>query len=413
MGSIRRRRWIGGDGGRREAWFIDYIAATGERVRQAIGSGEEGRRLARQVLAQREAEAQLGIHRLPAPRTPTFADFAAEWLDRMRPPRVRPKTFESYQDAIVRLLPDFGGRRLGGIAREEIEAYLGNDQFARPHHPKQKKPTKPLSVRTKNATLDVLRMILADATERGALDKNPAAKVKALPQPRLAEGKVQYLTPAQVERLLAVAEEPYRTVYALTVNAGLRRGEALALKWDDLDLANRRVRVRASRSREPKGTGYIVHDTAPKTKGSAAVIEDLSPSVVQALLALPASGDPTQPYVFRNQAGGPIDPDNLRRVFRRHLKAAKLPRVGFHALRHTTATHLIAMGEHAKAIQARMRHERISTTMDTYGHLMAGAFQGMGERLDAWLRAQTAPKDGTRKAQGRKRATAEERKPAS
>lgn len=76
----------------------------------------------------------------------------------------------------------------------------------------------------------------------------------------------------------------------------------------------------------------------------------------------------------------------------------------------STATHLIAMGEHAKAIQARMRHERIGTTMDTYGHLMAGAFQGMGERMDAWLRAQTAPKDGTPKAQGRRRAPAERRK---
>lgn len=379
----------------RKTWFIDYINATGQRMRQTIGPGEESKRLARKVLAQREAEAQLGIHHLPPSRTHRFADVAADWLERMRPPRLRASTWESYEDAIERLLPSFGHQRLGAITREAVEAYLVSGQLARPHHEKQRKPSAPLSVRTMNATLEVLRFILADAVERGALTFSPAAKAKSLPTPPRADGRVQYLTPEQVDRLLAVAEEPFKTMYRLTINAGLRRGEVLALKWDDLDLANRRLHVRRSRIRERRGDRYVVHDAAPKTKGSATMIDDLSPSVVEALLALPAGDDPQCPYVFRNGAGKPFDPGNLRRMFSRHLKRAQIPPVSFHALRHTCATHLIAMGEHVKLIQGRMRHATSGTTMDTYGHLMAGAFQGMGARLDDWLRSKVGNTEAT------------------
>jgi integrase len=389
MGSIRFNT-------ARKTWFIDYVDATGRRVRQFIESGEGGKRLARKVLAQREAEAQSGVHHLPPSRTQRFEEAAAAWLERTRPPRVRPSTFESYEDAVARLLPFFAGKRLGAIGREDIEAYLVSGQRARPHHAKQRKPPAPLSVTTMNYTLSILRMIFADAAERGALASDRAAKAKPIPKRPQATGRVQYLTPEQVDRLLAVAEEPYKTLYRLTINAGLRRGEVLALRWDDLDLANRRLSVRASRIRERRGDRYVVHDAAPKTKGSATVIDDLSPSVVQALLALPASDDPTQPYVFRNRDGGPLDPDNIRHVFARHLKRAQIPPVSFHALRHTTATHLIAMGVHVKLIQARMRHANSGTTMDTYGHLMAGAFQGMGAQLDEWFRAQVGREGNTK-----------------
>ncbi len=99
MGSIRKRLRRG-----RAVYFIDYIAATGERIRQTIGEGEAGRRLAREVLAQREAEAQLGIHRLPASQTMRLVEFAEDWLGRLRP-RVKPATLESYEDAVAHLLP--------------------------------------------------------------------------------------------------------------------------------------------------------------------------------------------------------------------------------------------------------------------------------------------------------------------
>jgi integrase len=117
-----------------------------------------------------------------------------------------------------------------------------------------------------------------------------------------------------------------------------------------------------------------------KTRASRRTI-DVPHSV---LLALPSS-DVEGDYVFRNRAGGPIDPDNLDRVFSRHLTLAGLPAVRFHDLRHTHASLLIAACVNVKAIQIRMGHTSITTTMNTYGHLLPSAFEGVPEKLDALI----------------------------
>jgi integrase len=114
---------------------------------------------------------------------------------------------------------------------------------------------------------------------------------------------------------------------------------------------------------------------------------DLSQTVVKALHAHPAAGNRESDYVFLSRAGGPIDPSDLDRVFKRHLRAAGLPEIRFHDLRRTHATLLIAAGVHPKAIQARLGYASITTTLNTYGHLMPSAFQGIGEQLDAFLHA--------------------------
>jgi hypothetical protein len=96
-------------------------------------------------------------------------------------------------------------------------------------------------------------------------------------------------------------------------------------------------------------------------------------------------GDDEEPdYVFRSRAGGPIDPDNLDRAFRAHPAPAGLPQVRFRDLRHThVPSLLISASIHPKAIQAGLGHASITTTPNTYGHLMPSAFAGLGERMDA------------------------------
>ena len=110
---------------------------------------------------------------------------------------------------------------------------------------------------------------------------------------------------------------------------------------------------------------------------------DLSPTVVEALMMHPSGNDSYRDCVFRSSAGGPIDPSDLNRSFKQHLRRAGLPEIRFHDLRHTYASLLIAAGVHPKAIQARMGRASITTTLNTCGHLVPSAFQGVGERLDA------------------------------
>jgi len=164
------------------------------------------------------------------------------------------------------------------------------------------------------------------------------------------------------------------------------------------------VTVRQSRVRERIDGRAVVRDTAPKTGSSIAVIEDLSEGLMQALLALPAGDDPHQDYVFSDRRGQPLEPNALYQIFQRDLRRAGLPPMPFHALRHTCATLLLASGEQIKVVQARMRHATARITLDTYGHLLPGAFGGLGDRLESWLADQ---RDGNAKATGPAGAKAE------
>lgn len=193
-----------------------------------------------------------------------------------------------------------------------------------------------------------------------------------------------------------MAEEPYRMLYLIAVDTGLRRGELLGLHWQDVDLSRKLLYVRRSLGRIREGNRYVVREMAVKTRHSRRTI-DVSPAVVAALLVHRTNGDSHTDYVFRSRAGGPIDPSDLNRVFRRHLALAGLPHVRFHDLRHTHASLLIEAGVHPKAIQVRMGHASITTTLNTYGHLMPSAFQGVGEKLDALFQGNGKAPCGTRR----------------
>src|SRR2546427_3815154 len=125
------------------------------------------------------------------------------------------------------------------------------------------------------------------------------------------------LQPEEIDRLLeaATGDGPYRTLYLLAVHTGLRRGELLGLHRGDLDAHTRRLYVRRALNRLRDGDHYAIRETTLKTRYSRRMIEDLSPALIEALLALPASDDPTRPYMFLSRAGGPIDPDNVERCF--------------------------------------------------------------------------------------------------
>src|SRR5713226_2717899 len=388
MGTIRTRVYADG----RRLIFVDFVAADGRRVREVIHtpSGENLRRFARKVLQQREAEAILGQHRLRAKETPRFGEYAAEWLQR-KTPQIRPKTLELYEDMLTfHLPPYFGQMRVGAITRRVVEEHLSARHQLAEHLRRtagESKPRRRLSARTINVGLGLLKQIMQDAVDHGVIGANPAARVKPLRDPAAEDGdRLHIFQPDEITRLLDFADEPYRTLYDLIIyGSGLRRGEALALRWRDLDLQARRLQVQRQLSRVRDGGKYVVREEPLKTKHARRAIEDLPESVVQALLALPRSGDPARDWVFRTRVRReergcmrtvevPLDPDNLDRAFKRHLTSAGLADRPFHATRHTHASLLIAAGVHPKAIQARLGHSSIKVTMDIYGHLMPSAY---------------------------------------
>jgi len=375
MKGIRQRK-----GG---TWFADY-RTDGRRIRKFFAPGQDGRRAAIAFLTARRAQVTLGQHPGKPRPVPTFADFASEYLRYLRGLDRRAKTLEGAEAMIrVHLTPVFGPVPLDRITKDSVISFFAEKRETPVRHGPKGTPCRP-ALRTVDKMREVLGLVLGHAVYRDLLPTNVVRAVHPLASASTADEAMHTLTPGEIRRLLAVAQEPYRTLYETAIGTGMRRGELLALRWRHVNLATSQLYVAAGRQRVKDGNRYIVQDGPVKTRAGRRTI-DLSPDLQARLLTFPAGDDPEQDYVFRNRDGGPLDPDNLDRRFKRDLTLANLPPIRFHDLRHTHASLLIAARIHPKAIQARLGHASIKVTMDTYGHLMASGFTGIGAKLDALL----------------------------
>jgi integrase len=228
---------------------------------------------------------------------------------------------------------------------------------------------KQLAPATVLKVVALVKEMFKHAVQWGYLDANPAQYVE---RPRVEIEEMAILTPPQIRRLLDATKESVRTLLLCAVLTGMRRGELLGLKWEDVDLEGNRIHVRRSLWR-----GKL---TTPKSRRSRRSL-NLAPTLKAALARLPSrfKGD----GVFTSADGKPIDPDNFsHRDWARVLRGSKLPRIRFHDLRHTYASLLIAQGAHPKYIQAQLGHASIQTTLDRYGHLMPEMHDAEARKLD-------------------------------
>jgi integrase len=288
----------------------------------------------------------------------SFSDYACEWIDSYqgRTSRgIRPETLDDYRaDLEHDAIPFFGRRELAAIEPRDLKRFAA-------HLAKQ--GLAPGSVRN---TLAPVRALFATAYEDGLIRANPAARIRlAQPQIDTAQEIRKALTPDELRRLLDALPAQWRLMFELLAHTGLRISEAVALRWDDLDLNRRRLVVRRRLYR-----GRI--DTPKSRYGSRTI--PLSPGLATALKEhcqkLGTTATAATP-VFPSEAGGYIDRDNLRR---RILKPAAtktgLGWVGFHTFRHTCATTLFNNGLNAKQVQHWLGHHSPAFTLATYIHLL-------------------------------------------
>ncbi|MBI5478137.1 MAG: site-specific integrase [Deltaproteobacteria bacterium] len=270
---------------------------------------------------------------------PTVAEFSKEFIGQYAVANNKPSEIDS-KETVFRnhLVPFFGKLRLDQVGLRELERYKAL---------KIKEEYKPSTI---NNQLTMLRRMLAVAVEWGLIQFVP--KVKWL---KIPEVEVDFLSFEEADRLLAHAEGEWKCMMMVGLKAGLRFGELLALRWDDVDLVVGQMVVRRSAARGRIGT--------PKSGKSRKI--PLCPS---ALAALKAQRHLRGELVFSDSGGELLTKGECKWPLWRACKKAGLRRIGWHTMRHSFASHLVMKGVPLRVVQELLGHATIEMTM-RYSHL--------------------------------------------
>lgn len=310
----------------------------------------------------------------------TVAHLMTAWLTDVAAPTVRPKTYQSYAFLVKsHIIPALGRERLSKVDARRIQAFLTERQESG------------LSPRTAQYLRAVLRRAFQQAVKWDWVSRNVVTLTEP---PRMEKPESPTFTPAQAHALLsAFSGYRHEALFTVFMGLGLRLGEALGLRWEDVSLT-------------PEGSGGTVtvrfqlqqingefRLTAPKSRTSRRTVS-LPSFVAKSLLAHRARQEEMIPVweqvgeqnpwglVFTNTLGGPLGERNVRRDFYAVLAKAGIARIRLHDLRHLCASLLIAQQVHPRVIMEILGHSQISLTMNTYGHLMPGATQAAANALD-------------------------------
>jgi integrase len=307
----------------------------------------------------------------PAVPVPTLKDYAERWLEQVGSVRLRPSTVEQYRTRLrVRVYPTLGHLPLTSLTREVIRTALGDMVRAG----NLRTPDKPVARATVREAVGTLSTILATAVEDGLLPVNPCAGLRRhIGNTGGQEAhEVEVFTPDELARVLAVAQQDHPAWHPFLfclARTGMRLGEAVALRWADVDLEGRVILVRRSerkgRVSEPKsGTARRVDMSAQL----AAVLRGHR-SLQEAEAAL--RGRPLPDRVFSTAAGQSVADD----AFRNNVWAPILRRAGVryrkpHTLRHTYASLLLDRGLPLTYVQHQLGHSSATITLKAYAHLV-------------------------------------------
>jgi integrase len=331
-----------------------------------------GKRQRRYYYGATQAEALDKLHdarhqqrrgtRLDADRL-TVAAFLSDWLELDVKPTKEPLTYESYERTVrLHLAPELGRHRLTTLLPQHVQALLRHKQASG------------LSARSVQNIRAVLRIALGRAMKWELVDRNVATLVDV---PKVEREEVHPWTHDEAMRFLdSCRTHRLGALFAVALAMGLRKGEALGLRWQDVDFVLGRLSVRHQLQRT-KERGLILK--VPKTPRSRRTLP-LPDEVAVSLLAhatiqweeREVAGRRWRQtnHVFATTIGTPIEPTSVNEVFNRLVARAGVPVQRFHDQRHWCATLLLAQGVAPRVVMELLGHTQISTTLSLYGHVL-------------------------------------------
>jgi len=320
-------------------WYIDYYE-KGKRKRKKIGPSKK---LAEQVLKDVEVKIAkkeyLGI--LEEKRM-LFEDHATQYLGYSKANKAWSTYDRRDRFSVGHLTGAFKGKYLFEITSRMVEEYKAM----------RLEKVEPATV---NREVACLKSLYNKAIEWGYVKANPVKGVRLFKEP---PGRLRYLRPEEVEKLLEVCPGHIRPIVVTALNTGMRKSEILTLRWADVDLNNRKIMV-------------------TNTKNNESRVIPINETLHEHLLAL--SEKSCGAYVFSDRNGHPFG--DIKKGFSSALKRAGIEDFRFHDLRHTCGSHLVMRGVDLRTVQQVLGHKQIRMTM-RYSHLSPEHVQEAMERLD-------------------------------
>lgn len=296
----------------------------------------------------------------------TVGQWMDEWFEAYAKVKVRPSSHQTYKGYIENhIKPNIGDIPIEKLTSLQLQKFyrllLTEGRIPRIESEKQPRGLSAKTVRNINqvisSAMDMAvrhKLILSNPTEGCELPKVEHREMKTLPAEQLGA----FLREAK--------ESGVYELYYLDLATGLRRGELLGLKWEDVDLQNGIIHVR----RQVARVDGEVKELPLKTKNSYRNIS-ISQDAVAMLTEMEAHR--SSDYVFPSSTGGPISPDSVNNMLHRVLKRAGLPSIRFHDLRHTFATLALQNGVDIKTVSGMLGHFSAGFTLDTYAHVTTSA----------------------------------------
>ncbi|HTX80842.1 MAG TPA: site-specific integrase [Streptosporangiaceae bacterium] len=356
----KKRRRINGDGSvyrRKDGYWAGafYARTTAGRRKRVVVYGKTLQE-ARDKLLKAMQQARAGI---PVPDQAWRLDLYLEyWLENIVKRNRRPATYNLYEMIVrIYLIPGLGNRRLTSLSVPVVQEFLNQ------------RLEKGDSVRKVQVMRTVLSAALTRAVREELLARN-VARLAELPESRPAT--IHPWSASEARQFLAAAkDDSLYAAFVVLIFYGLRRGESLGLRWEDIDFDTGTIRIRQQVQRI---RGHLL--VAPvKTRASQRGLPLLD--VVRQALKVQAERQeayradmgrawPDLGLVFTTRTGRPIEPRNLVRSFRRICDDSKIRIIKVHHLRHTVGSLLKDLGVPARDAQTVLGHTRISTTLEIY-----------------------------------------------
>jgi integrase len=361
---VKRDYGSGGISQKGSGYLAQLRLPNGRRLSHRCATKRE----ARDWLLQQQRDAADGLQ--PNERQ-TVGQFLQAWLDDVIQPNREYATWRVHESNVrIHLTPALGRVALRDLTGQAIQRLMNRIGTER-------------SPRTVESVFATLRAALNKAEAWRAIGRSPA---KGITLPAKDTAPVAPLSVPEARHLLAaIRQHRLSALFELALWTGMRQGELLGLRWEDVDLEHATLRLDRQLQRQ---SGQYVYKQ-PKQHSRRSI--DLTRQAVMALQAhrtrqqaeRTAATDWTDPaLVFTTASGAPLNGTAVTHTFQRVLKRAGLARISFHQLRHAGASLMLASGSSLEMVSKTLGHRDGGVTSRTYHHLTAEGRQGVAERLD-------------------------------